>query len=208
MSYDCCDVGDTEPEGAFRRALWVVLVINSAMFVIEAASGLFSGSAALQADALDFLQDSTTYAITLMVLGHSLRWRASAAMLKGGAMAVFGVYVLGLSIYKLFVLGVPQAEVMSGVGFVALIANVVSATILYKFRAGDSNRRSVWLCSRNDAIGNVAVITAGLVVYLTNTPWPDLVVAVFMAGLALWSAGHILRQARGEFRHAEHQPAE
>ena len=209
MNGGCCDIGDREPEGAFRRALQVVLVINAGMFVIEAASGLFSGSAALQADALDFLQDSATYAITLMVLGHSLRWRASAAMIKGGAMAVFGFYVLALSVYKTFFDGVPAAEVMGAVGALALVANVVSAVILYKFRAGDSNRRSVWLCSRNDAIGNVAVIAAGGAVYLTGTPWPDLLVAVFMAGLALWSASHILRQARGELRqHAAHQAAE
>ncbi len=209
MSHECCSVEEHEPEGAFRRALWVVLVINAAMFLIEAASGLLSGSVALQADALDFLGDATTYAITLMVLGMSLRWRASASILKGATMTAFGIYVLGLGVYRLFGNVVPEAEVMSGVGVLALIANVVSAVILYKFRAGDSNRRSVWLCSRNDAIGNVAVIAAGGAVYLTGTRWPDLIVAAFMAGLATWSAWHILIQARGELRHdAAHQAAE
>jgi Co/Zn/Cd efflux system component len=209
MSHECCDGAEDEATGPFRRALWIVLAINAAMFVVEAGSGLFSGSAALQADALDFLGDTATYAITLMVLDHSLKWRASAAMLKGIGMAGFGGYVLALSAYKMLVVGAPEAEVMGAIGTLALIANVVSAVVLYRFRGGDSNRQSVWLCSRNDAIGNIAVIAAGGAVYLTGTRWPDLIVAVFMAWLALWSAGRVLRQARGELKeHAAAQAAE
>lgn len=209
MSDDCCAVGEHDATGPFRRVLYVVLAINIGMFVIEIASGLLSGSASLQADALDFLKDSITYAITLMVLGHSMRWRASAAMVKGIAMAGFGGYVLGMTAYKTMFLGLPDAAVMSAVGVAALIANVVSAVLLYKFREGDSNVRSVWLCSRNDAIGNVAVIAAGGLVYYTDTPWPDLLVAVLMAWLALWSAGQIIRHAREDLKqHAEAQAAE
>jgi cation diffusion facilitator family transporter len=206
MSDDCCAVGDHDATGPFRRVLWIVLAINMGMFLIEAASGLLSGSVALQADALDFLKDSATYALTLMVLQHSLKWRASAAMIKGIAMAGLGGYVLAMAAYRTFVLGVPDAEVMSIVGVVALVANVVSAAILYRFREGDANVRSVWLCSRNDAIGNIAVIGAGVAVYFTNTPWPDLIVAMLMAWLSLWSAGQIIRHARDDLR--EHEAAQ
>ena len=140
MSDDCCTVGEHDATGPFRRVLYVVLAINIGMFVIEIASGLLSGSASLQADALDFLKDSITYAITLMVLGHSMRWRASAAMVKGIAMAGFGGYVLGMTAYKTMFLSLPDAAVMSAVGVAALIANVVSAVLLYKFREGGFER--------------------------------------------------------------------
>lgn len=209
MSDDCCHVEVHDATGPFRQALRIVLAINFGMFLVEVASGLLSGSVALQADALDFLKDSATYALTLMVLHHSLKWRASAAMVKGVAMAALGCYVLAAAAYRTIVLGVPDAEVMSAVGVAALIANVVSAVVLFRFREGDANVRSVWLCTRNDAIGNIAVIAAGVAVYFTDTPWPDLIVAVLMAWLALWSAGQVIRHARDDLKeHAAAQAAE
>ncbi len=187
---------------SYRRVLWVVLIINGGMFLVEGSAGLAADSVSLQADALDFLGDAATYAITLAVLGLSIRWRAGTAMLKGFAMAGFGVWVVGNAAWHALYGGVPVAAVMGGVGFAALVANVVSAMLLYRHRFGDANMRSVWLCTRNDAIGNVAVIGAGIAVYFVASGVPDLVVGVVMAGLALSSAFSILRQSRREWRGA------
>jgi Co/Zn/Cd efflux system component len=195
---------------AFRGVLWTVLVINATMFVVEAGAGLTAGSVALQADALDFLGDSASYAISLAVAGMALKWRAGAALLKGAAMGLFGLWVVGATVWSLIRGGPPNAVVMGSVGFLALIANVVSALLLYRFRGGDANMRSVWLCSRNDAIGNLAVIAAASGVFVTAANWPDLVVAAVMAGLALWASAQVLWQAGAEWRatsaHAERVP--
>ena len=187
---------------AYRRVLWIALAINAVMFVVEGGAGLAAGSVALQADALDFLGDAATYALTLCVLGMALRWRARAALLKGASMGAFGLWVIGNSIYHLIVPGVPTAEVMTSIGLLALAANLTSALLLYRHRHGDSNMRSVWLCTRNDALGNIAVILAGAAVFASNSNLPDLAVGVVMAALALSSARQILRQARGELRPA------
>ena len=184
----------------YRRVLWTVLVINGVMFLIEGASGLAANSVSLQADALDFLGDAATYAISLMVLGMSVRWRASAAILKGAAMGAFGVWILGASVFHVIFPALPSAGVMGGVGVLALAANLASAFLLYRFRHGDANVRSIWLCTRNDAIGNIAVIAAGAGVYATATGWPDLAVGVIMAALALSSSLLLLRQAARELR--------
>ncbi len=197
-----CEIDQTavaENRG-YRNILWVALAINAAMFGIEASAGLHAGSVSLQADSLDFFGDAANYAISLFVLTRTMRWRASASMLKGATMCVFGVYVLGLALYNAFVLGVPSAMIMGTVGVVALIANVVCAALLYRFRNGDSNRRSVWICSRNDAIGNIAVVLAASGVFLTATPWPDLFVGTVMALLALSGAYQIMRHAAEELR--------
>jgi Co/Zn/Cd efflux system component len=154
---------------AYRRVLWIVIVINFSMFLVEIVAGLMAQSIALQAGAIDFFGDSFTYLITLLVLGMSLRWRSSAALFKGATMGVFGLWVIGNAVYNAMLGTVPTAVVMGTVGFAALIANVVSAVILYRYREGDANMRSVWLCSRNDAISNVAVICAGLTVGYTAT---------------------------------------
>jgi cation diffusion facilitator family transporter len=185
-------------DGAYRRILWTVLAINVAMFAAEAVAGLFAGSLSLQADALDFLGDAATYGITLFVLGRSLRWRASAALLKGGAMTLFGLAVLGNAVYRALVPGLPMAELMGSVGAIALVANVVSAALLFHYREGDANRRSVWLCSRNDAFANLGVIAAAIGVHLSASAWPDLLVGVLIAALALWSGFQVIRQALGE----------
>jgi Co/Zn/Cd efflux system component len=200
MADDCCAPapGPGGHESVYCRVLWIVLAINGIMVGVEVVSGLIARSAALQADALDFLGDAANYGIAIFVMGHSLKWRAGTALLKGFVMAGFGVYVLVLAVYRVFVLGVPDAAIMGSVGVLALAANVVSASLLFRYRTGDSNMRAVWVCSRNDAIGNVLVIGTAGAVGITNTGWPDLGVAVVIAGLALWGASQIIRQATHE----------
>jgi Co/Zn/Cd efflux system component len=183
---------------AYRRVLWVVLAINGAMFAGETVAGWWGQSVALQADALDFLGDAATYALTLAVLGLGLRWRALAAAIKGGSMALFGLWVLGMTIYHGLAGSLPSAPLMGSVGSLALVANVFSAALLFRHRSGDANRRSVWLCSRNDVIANLAVIVAGAGVWASTSGWPDLVVGAAIAALALSSSVQVLRQARAE----------
>jgi len=197
MNALCCGDGpkfDGVSSG-FKRALWAVIFINGFMFLVEMTAGAFAESKALQADALDFLGDTATYALSLYVIGMSLKIRATAALFKGLSLGAMGAWVLGTTIYQVLVLGTPQAEVMGVIGFLALIANLCSVAILMRYKDGDANVRSVWLCSRNDAIGNVAVMLAAGGVWLTGTAWPDLFVAALMAGLFFWSAIQIIRQA-------------
>lgn len=196
---DHCEFDGASP--AFKRALWAVIAINGTMFVVEMTAGQIGHSVALQADALDFFGDTFTYALSLFVIGMSARTRASAAFFKGVTLLMMGAFILGTAVFRIFVGAEPEPFVMSGVGLLALAANVASVLILMNFRNGDANVRSVWLCSRNDAIGNVAVVAAGGLVALTSSRWPDLLVALAMAGLFTWSAAQILRQALHEFRH-------
>ncbi len=202
MSTDCCHHEPPTPDARYRRVLWSVLGINTAGFLIEMAAGLAAGSASLQADALDFLGDAANYAISLSVFGLTLRWRATAALVKGLSMAVFGLWVIGSTVWYALFSTVPKAEVMGVVGILALAANVLCLVLLTGFRSGDANMRSVWLCSRNDVIGNVAVLLAASGVFVTNTGWPDIAVATIMAALALWGAVQVIRQARAELRFA------
>ena len=192
------DVTFTGDDPAYRRALWAVISINGIMFAVEIVAGITANSMALQADALDFLGDCLTYALSLFVLTKPPLWRANAALLKAISLAVLGVWVFGATIWRVFVTGIPEAFIMGGVGLLALVANVASVLILVRFRSGDANVQSVWLCSRNDAIGNVAVVLAATGVFATGTAWPDLVVAAIMAGLFLTSAAKIVRQAGQE----------
>ncbi|UUX50987.1 cation transporter [Nisaea acidiphila] len=203
----CCGCGsdDVVFEGmskAYRRALWAVILINGAMFFIEMAAGFGAGSMALKADALDFLADTATYALSFYVIGKAARVRASAALLKGISLALMGFWVFGSTAYQVLVIGVPEASIMSTVGVLAFVANMASVGLLYRFRDGDANVRSVWLCSRNDAIGNIAVVIAAAGVWQTGTGWPDLIVAAIMAGLFCWSSFQIVRQGVGEIRAA------
>jgi len=186
----------------YRRTLWIVILLNVAMFAAEIVAGALSGSMALQADALDFAADAATYGLTLWMIGRPAAWRATAALFKGASLALMGSYVLGATFYRVFTQGVPEPLTMGAVGFAALAVNVTAALLLYRFRDGDANVRSVWLCSRNDAIGNVAVMLAALGVFGTGTAWPDLAVAALMAGLFLYSSFQIVRQALGELRAA------
>ncbi|MEQ9110365.1 MAG: cation transporter [Rhodospirillaceae bacterium] len=197
-----CGCGDdVKFEGlsvGYRRALWAVITINGTMFFVEMAAGMGASSQALKADALDFLGDTATYALSFYVIGRPLIWRARAALLKGLSLGAMGLWVFGSTVYSVFVLETPTAEVMGMIGLLALSANLLSVALLLKYRDGDANVRSVWLCSRNDAIGNVAVMFAAAGVFASGTPWPDLLVAGVMASLFLYSSSQIIRQARSE----------
>lgn len=187
---------------AYRRVLWIALLVNAAMAVVELASGWQAGSLSLWADALDFAGDAVNYAASLAVLSAGLLWRARLAWVKGCAMALFGLGVLARAAWAAWAGEPPQALTMGVVGTLALLANVGVAVMLYAWREGDANMRAVWLCSRNDALGNVAVVAAAGGVALTGAAWPDLVVAVAMAGLALHASRQVLRQARAELAQA------
>lgn len=192
----------------YKRRLWIVIVLNAVMFAVEMIAGHAAKSQALQADALDFAGDALTYGISLAVIGASLRVRSNAALFKGISLLLMGLWVFGSTVYRVFYIGVPTAEIMGVVGFLALATNLASVALLVRYKDGDANVRSVWLCSRNDAIGNVAVMFAALGVWGTATGWPDLIVASIMAGLFLSSAFQIVRQALAERRdfedHAHH----
>ena len=152
----------------FRNILWLALISNAVMFVVELVASVFSGSVSLQADALDFFGDAANYGISLFVLGMSLKARSSAALFKGATMALFGLWVIGSAIYRAMVGTVPDAAVMGGVGLLALVVNVGVALLLFRYRIGDSNMRSIWLCSRNDALGNIAVMLAASGVFMID----------------------------------------
>tara|TARA_R110002073_G_scaffold67393_2_gene167962 strand:+ start:15114 stop:15734 length:621 start_codon:yes stop_codon:yes gene_type:complete len=188
---------------AYRRALWAVILINSVMFIVEALAGFASGSQALIADALDFAGDSMTYSISLLVIGSSLALRSKAALFKGGLLFAIAVSVLGMTLFRALSGEPPAAETMGIVGFAALLANVISVFILLKWKDGDANVRSVWLCSRNDAIGNVGVMVAAGLVALTGEAWPDLVIAFVLAGIFSRSAWLICAQALSEQKNHE-----
>jgi Co/Zn/Cd efflux system component len=206
MSANCCAHGhhdtpdDRQAEG-FRRVLWAALCINATLFLIEIAAGLAAGSASLQADALDFLGDTGNYAISLFVIGKALRYRSLAALAKGGTMGVLGLWVIATAFWHALHGTLPGAETMGAVGFVALAANAACFGLLWAYRKGDSNMRSVWLCSRNDVLGNLAVLLAALGVFGTGSGWPDVIVAAIMAGLALQGSILVIRQAMSELRH-------
>jgi Co/Zn/Cd efflux system component len=183
---------------AWQCALWIALAVNGAMFAAEIVAGVAAGSASLQADALDFLGDSANYAISLGVAGMVLAWRARAALVKGLCLMALGGWVIGSTVWHAVTGTLPEAEVMGLVAIVALVANGAVALILYRFRTGDSNMRSVWICSRNDVIGNLAVLAAAAGVFGTGTGWPDIIVAAVMAALSIGGGWQIVRHARGE----------
>ena len=187
---------------AYRRVLWVALVLNAAMFGVEVVAGLAAGSVSLLADAVDFFGDAANYGLSLAVLGMGLAWRARAAAVKGLSMGAFGVFVLARAGWSLWHGEVPEPVTMGLVGALALVVNVAVAVMLYRWREGDANMRSVWLCSRNDALGNLAVMAAALGVFGTGSAWPDLLVAAVMAALALSASRAVLQQARQELRQA------
>lgn len=184
----------------YKRILWTVIALNGIMFVVEMTAGQLAGSQALQADALDFLGDTLTYGISLAVIGRSLQVRSGAALLKGVSLSLMGIWVFGSTLYHVLILGLPRAEIMGGIATLALAVNLASVLLLLRYKDGDANVRSVWLCSRNDAIGNVAVLIAALGVWGSASAWPDLLVAGIMAGVFLTSSTQILRQAWAERR--------
>ena len=191
-------VGAENPR--YRKILWVALVVNLAMFVIEIGAGFKSGSTSLLADAIDFFGDAANYGVSIAVLSAGMVLRARAALVKGACMLGFGLFVLGRAAWVLGQGSTPEAFTMGSIGLLALIANVAVAAMLYAYREGDANMRSVWLCSRNDAIGNIAVMLAALGVLSSGSAWPDLLVACGMAVLALSGGWSIIQQARSEIR--------
>jgi Co/Zn/Cd efflux system component len=199
---DCCtySCSSEKPpvDPRYRRILWFAFVVNAAMFIVEMAGGWRAGSVALLADAVDFFGDAANYGLSLFVLGLAPLWRSRTALFKGWTMGAYGVFVLGLAAWNLTHGIVPEAATMGVIGVLAFAANLLVAVLLYAFRDGDANMRSVWLCTRNDAIGNIAVILAALGVFGTGAGWPDIAVAVIMGVLALTAAKAVIQQARIE----------
>lgn len=213
MAGGCCNSSCSSTGGSndprWRRALWIALAVNFGMFGTEIVAGAAADSRALMADALDFFGDAANYAISLAVAGLALTWRSRAALLKGATLIVLGLWVLGSSIYAALTGAAPDARTMGVIGVLALLANTGVALLLYRFRTGDANMRSVWICSRNDAIGNIAVVAAAAGVFGTGTAWPDLIVASVLAGLGLSGGAQIMREASKELRSERApQPAE
>ncbi|ESQ13692.1 MAG: cation transporter [Thiohalocapsa sp. PB-PSB1] len=203
MGIGCCSSGCSVTgavNAGFRKVLWIALIVNTVMFGVEILGGLQAGSMALLADAVDFAGDAANYGLSLAVLSMGLLWRARAALIKGLSMALFGLFVIGKASWAALDGVPPEPMAMGLIGFLALLANAGVALLLYAFREGDANQRSVWLCSRNDAIGNIAVLLAAAGVFGTGSAWPDLSVAFIMAALAVSSAFTVMRQALGELR--------
>lgn len=194
----CSSGGQALNSPAWRRALWIALALNGAMFLAEIGSGVAAGSASLQADALDFLGDAANYAISLGVAGMALAWRARVALLKGISLLALASWVIGITALHVWSGTLPKAEIMGLVGALALLTNAGVAVMLFRYRGGDANMRSVWICSRNDAIGNLAVLLAAAGVFGTGTGWPDVIVAATMAGLGISGGWQIIRQATSE----------
>lgn len=194
MCETCCGPKDlTHATPAYRRALILVVVLNLGMGVGEAIAGIYADSQALRADALDFLGDGLITLLGLLALRWGARWRSRAALLQGVFLGALGLGVMGMAVYRAYAQQMPEAGVMSAIGFVALLVNVAAALVLMPHRAGDANVRAVWLFSRNDAVGNAAVVAAGGLVAVTGTVWPDLVVAIAIAALFLHSSLEIVR---------------
>lgn len=199
MSAHCCNHDSPpQPDPKYRRILWIALIVNFVMFAIELVFSQRANSVSLLADSIDFLGDAANYGISIWVLAMSVRTRAKASLLKAASMGLFGVGVLAHAIWNAITGVVPDAHTMTFVGLLALAANLGVAWLLYAYRNGDSNMRSVWLCTRNDALGNTAVVFAAIGVFGTGTNWPDLIVAAIMATLALGAAVQVFKQARRE----------
>lgn len=206
MATQCCEASCTSDnqlvDPRYRRVLWIALAVNVIMFGVELSGGLMADSVSLLADAVDFFGDAANYGISLAVLAMASAWRSRAALIKGATMGGYGMFVLGKVAWNAAAGTVPDPFTMGAVGFLALVANVSVAVLLYRYRGGDANMRSVWLCSRNDAIGNMAVLLAALGVLGTGTGWPDFAVAVVMGGLGILAAKTVIGQASSELRGA------
>lgn len=201
MSDHCCASGcasSAAQSPRYRRALWIALVINAAMFAVEIIGSTQSSSSSLLADAIDFFGDAANYAVSLLVLAMGALWRSRAALVKGLSMGAFGCFVLGKTLWSIAAGTLPEPMTMGAIGLLALFANLGVAGLLYAFRDGDANMRSVWLCTRNDAIGNVLVMLAAVGVFGTGSGWPDWIVAATMGVLALSAAISVVRHARAE----------
>lgn len=203
--HDHCHAPTASSDPRYRTVLWIALVVNALMFFVEVLGSRHSGSLSLLADAIDFAGDAANYGLSLAVLSMAMAWRSRAALIKGASMGAYGLFVLGKTAWAVNQ-GVPPEPIsMGSIALLALLANLTVAGLLYAYREGDANMRSVWLCTRNDAISNVAVVAAALGVFGTHSAWPDLAVAAAMALLALSSAVSVIRHAREELTHNGHQ---
>ncbi|KAA1175938.1 cation transporter [Marinobacter salinexigens] len=202
MACSCSAPEPKSPAPGFRKALWIALAVNLAMFLVEGFASLQSGSVSLMADAIDFFGDSANYLLSLSVLSMGMLWRGRAAFVKGLTMATFGLVVWFRAVWVAQSGITPEPLTMGAVGLLALAANVGVAAILFRFREGDSDMRSVWLCSRNDAISNIAVMGAALGVFGTGSAWPDLIVAAIMGTLAVTAGVSVVRHARKDITEA------
>jgi Co/Zn/Cd efflux system component len=200
MSASCSCSHAPTADPRFRRALWIALAVNALMFLAEVMASWSSGSVSLLADAVDFFGDTANYAISLAVLSMAQHVRSRAALFKAACMGAFGIFVLARAAWAAQAGTPPEPITMGAVALAALAANLGVALLLYRHRTGDANMRSVWICSRNDAIGNLAVGLAALGVFGTGSAWPDLMVAALMAVLAITGAASVLRHARMELR--------
>jgi len=198
MSNDCCSAPPPPRSVSYRRVLWVALFANVVMFFVELVAAALSGSSALAADAADFLGDSANYALSLGALALGGAWISRVALLKGAAMTVYGLGVLGYATWRAWLGAPPEALTMGSVGLLALGVNFGVATLLFRFRDGDANMCSVWLCTRNDIIANVAVLAAAAGVFGTGTVWPDIAVAAMLAALGLTSGRAVIGRAKAE----------
>jgi Co/Zn/Cd efflux system component len=212
MIMTCCDhCHGPDPhrgDAAYRRVLWAVLGINAAMFLVEIGAGVAAGSASLQADALDFFGDAANAAISLLVVGLMLRYRAMAALAKGATMGAFGLWIAATVIWHILHGTVPSALTMSAIGVAALVANAGSFALLWAYRGGDANMRSAWICTRNDVFGNLAVLLAAVGVFGSGAGWPDIIVAAVMASLELQGAWLVIRHSIAELNQPAPAPAE
>jgi len=206
MSAGCCgnglDININQVNRKFKQALWIALILNFSMFIFENVQSLMSHSLSLRADAIDFLGDSANYFITLFVLNSAIKTRAKVSMLKAFSMFAFGIWILIEACFRFQSDSIPNSFTMSWVGGLALLVNALVAIILYKFKDGDSNMQSVWLCSRNDAIGNIAVVLASAGVFYFQSKWPDLIVAFLMAVLSTTASLKVMKVVKSELGHS------
>lgn len=205
MSAHCCptpSASNASQDPRYRRILWVALLINAAMFGVEIGGGMQANSTSVMADAIDFFGDAANYGLSLLALSMSAIWSSRAALFKGLCMGTFGCFVLGHAAWSIVGGIVPEPATMGLIGSVALIANLFVAILLFAYRSGDANMRSVWLCTRNDAIGNIAVMLAAAGVFGTGSGWPDWLVALLMGALAISASFSVVRHARSEIREA------
>lgn len=204
MSDHCGHHVFTGQSAAYQRILWIVAGLNFLMFGVELGWGIAASSQALLADSLDLLGDGLTYSLSLWAIHQTPRHRSIVAMLKGGSLLLFALIIFIDIIIHIFAKHTPLPITMGWVAATVLTVNVLCAILLYRFRDGDANIRSVWLCSRNDAIGNILVMIAAGAVFLFQSGWPDLLAAGILVLLFLSSAIRILRLSWLEMQHQKH----
>jgi Co/Zn/Cd efflux system component len=196
----CKPSGQSGVSAEYRKVLWVCLIANAVMFVAQMIASYTAHSVSLLANSVDFFSDAANYGISLYVLDQSLRQRAKASLFKGISLGLVGLWVAFETLHHALQPELPKPLIMIVISMVALAVNVGCAVLLYKYRDGDSNRESVWICSRNDAIGNIAVMTAAAGVFASGTIWPDIIVAAILGWLAATGAWRIIQSAERELK--------